>query len=317
MKEKYGNEATTQKEESRTTGTSSGSVGVIASEKEIKSDPPKPFSFSLPESAQKPATATILPPSAPLPVAPAPAAVSSTSLPSSAFSFSFKPLESSKKASEPAPVPVPAFATTPTTSNGFSFSFPSFPSTTTPSTTAASSNFSFPTSFGNNAEKKDTTSSSAFSFATTLPQTQVAADDGEGGGGDDDEGEPILPPEKILKNENDTDDILLEVPCKLFGFNLQEKEWKDSGKGSFRVTKDVNSGKRRMIVRNTMGKITFNAAFYKDMKIDQVKGGIKFFAVVADATDDKKTELKNFMIKLKDFDISRVKSFLESIIKEL
>ncbi len=145
----------------------------------------------------------------------------------------------------------------------------------------------------------------------------MAADDGEGGGGDDDEGEPILPPEKILKNENDTDDILLEVPCKLFGFNLQEKEWKDSGKGSFRVTKDVNSGKRRMIVRNTMGKITFNAAFYKDMKIDQVKGGIKFFAVVADATDDKKTELKNFMIKLKDFDISRVKSFLESIIKEL
>ena len=133
----------------------------------------------------------------------------------------------------------------------------------------------------------------------------------------DDEGEPILPPEKILKNENDTDEILLEVPCKLFGFNTEDKEWKDSGKGSFRVTADPSSGKKRMLVRNTMGKITFNAGFYRSMKIDQVKGGIKMLAVVAQAKDPSKTEMKSFMIKLKEADISTVKPFLEEIIRSL
>lgn len=51
----------------------------------------------------------------------------------------------------------------------------------------------------------------------------------EGGGGD--EGEPILAPEKVLRNEADKDVILVDVNCKLFVYNKEEKEWRDLGKG--------------------------------------------------------------------------------------
>jgi hypothetical protein len=60
-----------------------------------------------------------------------------------------------------------------------------------------------------------------------------------GTGGDDDdgddEGEPILEPEKILRNEEDTDVQLHEVPCKLFKFKTESKEWVDLGKCMCRV----------------------------------------------------------------------------------
>ncbi len=149
--------------------------------------------------------------------------------------------------------------------------------------------------------------------------------DEEGGGGDDDgEGEPILEPEKVLRNENDTDDILVEAPCKLFGYHKESKEWKDTGKGSFRVTRDRNTKKQRMLVRNPIGKLTFNAGFYKGMKIEKVKNSLRFSAfVVVDeptiggsdsAAGAKKVvpELKGFMVKLKDTDVDNVLSKLEA-----
>lgn len=135
--------------------------------------------------------------------------------------------------------------------------------------------------------------------------------------GGDDEGEPILPPEKVLRNADDTDEILLEVPCKLHSYSKEDQEWKDIGKGTFRLTSDP-SQKKRMLVRNTMGRITFNAAFYKNMKIDKVKGGLRFNAFVSVVTDVKAgtavTELKSFMIKLKEGDVDGVKAKLEEII---
>jgi hypothetical protein len=154
------------------------------------------------------------------------------------------------------------------------------------------------------------TSTSGFSSSAPKPVDDDGGDDGE-------EGEPILEPEKILKNENDTDEILVEVPAKLFGFSKTDAEWKDLGKGSFRLTKDPATDKKRLLVRNTLGKITLNAAFYKTMKIEQVKGGLKFLAVVAQANDPSKTELKSFMIKFKEADISLVKGMMEDIISKL
>jgi hypothetical protein len=173
----------------------------------------------------------------------------------------------------------------------------------------------FPQSSSSLSEKP-----AAFGFLTTPAsgfQTSAPKPVDDEGGDDDEEGEPILEPEKILKNENDTDEILVEVPAKLFGFSKAESEWKDLGKGSFRLTKDPANHKKRLLVRNTMGKITLNAAFYKTMKIEQVKGGLKFFAVVAQATDPSKTELRSFMIKFKEADISMVKGMMEDIINKL
>ncbi len=152
------------------------------------------------------------------------------------------------------------------------------------------------------------------------PVAPTAALHESGGGEDgDDEGEPILEPEKVLRNDADTDDILLEVPCKLFGFSKDSNEWKDTGKGSFRVTRNIDTNKQRMLVRNPIGKLTFNAGFYKGMKIEMVKGGLRFSAfvaadeaVVGGSSGPGKVELKNFMIKLKDADIANAMANLEA-----
>jgi hypothetical protein len=142
--------------------------------------------------------------------------------------------------------------------------------------------------------------------------TGAVGGDEEGGEGGDDEGEPILEPEKVLRNANDTDEILHEVPCKLYGYSVADKEWKDTGKGTFRITRDVKTNKQRMLVRNQIGRINFNASFFSGMKVEQVQKKIKFaaFVTVEDSTmgpDGKaaapRTEMKNFMIQLKAEDV--------------
>lgn len=176
---------------------------------------------------------------------------------------------------------------------GAAFNFP----TTSPS-------FAFPTS-------------SAISSFGAPPTTSFAVqkEEGEEDGGDD-EGEPILEPEKILRNENDKDDILIDVQCKLLGYSKELSEWRDKGKGSFRLTKDPDTSKKRMLVRNTMGKITFNAAFFKNMKIDRHKDSLLFSAFVA-ADETSKPDFQRFTLKLKADDVEKVKGLLEKCIAEL
>lgn len=153
-------------------------------------------------------------------------------------------------------------------------------------------------------------------LASAAPQASATST------GEDDEGEPLLEPEKVLKNDQDTDIIILEVPCKLFGFSKDSNEWKDTGKGTLRITKPPDSIKQRMLIRNPIGKIIFNANFYKTMKIDRVKGGLRFSAFVAVETTvnskiETSTELKNFMIKLKGTDVDKTAAKMEEAISSL
>ena len=87
-------------------------------------------------------------------------------------------------------------------------------------------------------------------------------------------------------------------------------EWIDVGKGIFRVTKCTESGKQRMLVRNSVGKIIFNAAFYKGMKIDKKSKGMLSFGVVTDASGG----LKTFLLKVKETDVAVVYSSMQSAI---
>jgi hypothetical protein len=123
---------------------------------------------------------------------------------------------------------------------------------------------------------------------------QSQANEGDDVDGDD-EGIPILEPEKVLKNESDTDIRLLELPCKLFRFKVEGKEWADMGKGTMIISKQEN-GRQRVIVRNLVGKVLLNAYFYKDMKIEKVKALIQFSAVVADDTGT--TSMRTFSLKV-------------------
>eukprot|EP01034_Spumella_vulgaris_P031405 gene31405-38787_t len=251
----------------------------------------KPFGFgstptpTLPTSAPTPVA--IAPPAASFSIAPAPIVFGAPTNASSTAPSSFKDTFAFA-----APATVKPPAATPSFSFGAaagaapaggsfssSFAFPSaapaaavtavsgfggFGASSFPPLPAVASSFSLP--------------SNNFSFAPAAASTvNTAAGDEEGG---DDEGEPILEPEKVLRDVNDTDTILLDVPCKLYGYSKAGNEWKDTGKGSFRVTRSADTNKQRMLVRNPIGKLTFNAGFYKGMQIEKVKGGVRFSAFV-------------------------------------
>jgi hypothetical protein len=138
-------------------------------------------------------------------------------------------------------------------------------------------------------------------------------DEAGGDGGGDEEGEPMMEPEKVLRNEDDKDEILFEGVCKLFRYSAEDKEWKDTGKGTFRVTMDQDTKKRRMLVRNGLGKIIFNAAFFKTMKIErQKKDRLSFAAVV-----DQSGTLNQFALKLKESEVEKALEIMKATIAAL
>ena len=135
------------------------------------------------------------------------------------------------------------------------------------------------TSFSFGAPQAPASSSSSFGFgtssaaSTTTPtpvaNTGTTATPGVAAEGDE-EAFPVDEPEKIMRNEDDKDEILYETLCTLKRYDVANKEWKESGKGTLRVTKDPDNGKQRILIRElTMGKITLNAAFFSAMKFEK------------------------------------------------
>jgi len=145
--------------------------------------------------------------------------------------------------------------------------------------------------------------------------TIIHTNGGNANDDDDDEGEPILEPEKVHRNADDTDEILHEVKCKLFSFSKEDNEWKDIGLGSFRITKDAKDHRKRMLVRNQIGKISLNASFYPKMKIEKVKKGLRFSVVVS--VDGKGAEMRNYMLQLSIGDVSATLAKMEQCIAEV
>ena len=143
---------------------------------------------------------------------------------------------------------------------------------------------------------------SSIGAAPFLPREEE--EEGEG------EEEPILEPEKVSRNPEDRDEILHEVPCKLFRYAKETSEWKDAGKGSFRVTRDPETRKTRMLIRNTLGKVALNSSFYKGMAFQQAGNAAIRFAAVAG--DDGK--LQSLMLKLKPADVAKT---LEMLIAQI
>lgn len=251
--------------------------------------------------------------------------------PSAFTGFSLKPTAVAPTSIIPSVAPTPAPA--PTTA---AFTVPIAPSTVSTATTAnpafsfmvtnaaspsahvsAFTGFSFAKPAG--SVSKDGTTSAAkplFQFNTTFPALSTAAAPltGQsslsaasvpaiiptGGENEDGDGEgeeiPILAPTVILRNEDDKDEQLYEVRCKLFRLNNETKEWGDLGKGALRITRSPDSGKERILVRNEVGKPLVNAYFFKDMKFEVMKNGIKFFAFVAEDSGFK--GIRNFLVKV-------------------
>ena len=94
-----------------------------------------------------------------------------------------------------------------------------------------------------------------------------------------------------------------------------DSEWKDVGKGSMKVTREKGAAGAvpRILIRNTLGKITLNTNLYKGMKFEKAgKNGVKF--TVLEVGSDKKVNLVATIVKCKvdqlDNMLSKLKSFV-------
>jgi hypothetical protein len=137
-------------------------------------------------------------------------------------------------------------------------------------------------------------------------------------GGDDEEGEEVMEPEKVHKNTADTSvDVKVEAPCKLLKLNDSAKEWVDMGKGSFSIVQDTDTAaRRRMLVRNPMGKILVNTYFTSGQKFEKASAGqIRFVAVVEEGKD-KQMNPRYFCLKLKKESVDKILSMAQAAVEE-
>ena len=190
-------------------------------------------------------------------------------------------------------------------------SFPGFGEKKAEPFSIFSGGFSFPSSgfpsAGNNMFGVGTPSMLPVS-SSTLPATILDPDEAED---DDAEGEEftILEPEKVERNKDDTDEILHEcAKCKLFKYKNESKEWTEFGKGVFRVARDSETKKKRILIRNMTGRVVLNVSFYPGMSFSKVgKNGIRFMAFV-----DNSGTPQLLMVKVKEEEFDKTLSFLKS-----
>ena len=68
-----------------------------------------------------------------------------------------------------------------------------------------------------------------------------------------------------------------------------------------------------MLIRNSVGKIVFNAGFYQGMKVEKTPKGMITFGAVVDASG----VLKNFMLKVKPEDCDSVMNTIHKAVASL
>jgi hypothetical protein len=207
----------------------------------------------------------------------------------------------------PAPVaPINGFQTdnsaTPKAVAAFNWNVPGLNTETKSFSVPTTSSAQPPFSFGGGASIAASSLSSGGFGSTATAMSEPSGQDG-----DDDESEPIMEAEKVLRDEDDKDDIICDCPCKLLRHDSGkgekgEAEWTDVGKGTFIVTQCRETGKKRMLVRNSVGKIMFNAAFYKGMVIGRRGNNMLSFGAVVDESG----VLRKFLLKLKVTEIETV-----------
>jgi hypothetical protein len=206
----------------------------------------------------------------------------------------------------PTPVAINGFQTdssaTPKAVAAFNWNVPGLNAETKSFSVPTTSSARPPFSFGSSTSTAASSLSSG-GFGTTVPAPSEPSGQDEG----DDEGEPIMEAEKVLRDEDDKDDIICDCPCKLLRHDngkgeKGEAEWTDVGKGMFIVTQCRETGKRRMLIRNSVGKIMFNAGFYKGMVIGRRGNNMLSFGAVVDESGI----LRKFLLKLKVTEIETV-----------
>jgi hypothetical protein len=153
----------------------------------------------------------------------------------------------------------------------------------------------------------------AFSFAAASAAAPAAAAPAAAGAAAE-EGEPsdelTDKCEEAIKETNTEEATLFEARCKMYKLNPEEG-WKDCGKGVVRFMDHNTTHKKRIVLRNQIGKVQLNAAVSNGMEFTKLGG--KQSSVRFVAMDDGK--VGQYMLKVNPENLDKMHGVLESMAK--
>ncbi|KAG6789608.1 ran-binding protein 1 [Populus alba x Populus x berolinensis] len=151
-------------------------------------------------------------------------------------------------------------------------------------------------------------------MASTEPEHQHREDEEAPAGDDEDTGAQVAPIVKLeevaVSTGEEDEDAILDLKSKLYRFDKDGNQWKERGAGTVKFLKHKESGKVRLVMRQSKTlKICANHLVLPTMSVQEHAGNEK--SCVWHATDFADGELKDELFCIRFASIENCKTFME------
>ncbi|KAJ4836798.1 Ran-binding protein 1 c [Turnera subulata] len=152
-------------------------------------------------------------------------------------------------------------------------------------------------------------------MATNEPEHEHREDEEAPTGDEEDTGAQVAPiirlEEVAVTTGEEDEDAILDLKAKLYRFDKDGNQWKERGAGSVKLLKHKESGKVRLVMRQSKTlKICANHLVLPTMSVQEHAGNEK--SCVWHATDFADGELKDELFCIRFPSIENCKNFMET-----
>ncbi|KAG5238578.1 RAN BINDING PROTEIN [Salix purpurea] len=151
-------------------------------------------------------------------------------------------------------------------------------------------------------------------MASTEPEHEHREDEEAPAGEDEDTGAQVAPIVKLeevaVSTGEEDEEAILDLKSKLYRFDKDGNQWKERGAGTVKLLKHKESGKVRLVMRQSKTlKICANHLVLPAMSVQEHAGNEK--SCVWHATDFADGELKDELFCIRFASIENCKTFME------
>ncbi|KAL9371285.1 hypothetical protein Peur_036425 [Populus x canadensis] len=151
-------------------------------------------------------------------------------------------------------------------------------------------------------------------MASTEPEHEHREDEEAPAGEDEDTGAQVAPIVKLeevaVSTGEEDEDAILDLKSKLYRFDKDGNQWKERGAGTVKLLKHKESGKVRLVMRQSKTlKICANHLVLPTMSVQEHAGNDK--SCVWHATDFADGELKDELFCIRFASVENCKTFME------
>ncbi|KAL0372204.1 UNVERIFIED_CONTAM: Ran-binding protein 1c [Sesamum calycinum] len=151
---------------------------------------------------------------------------------------------------------------------------------------------------------------------TTLRREEEEEEDSKPSAEDEDTGAQVAPIVKLqevaVTTGEENEDVLLDLKSKLYRFDKEANQWKERGVGTVKLLKHKESGKVRLVMRQSKTlKICANHLVLPTMTVQEHQGNDK--SCVVHAADFADGELKEETFCIRFASVENCKAFKDKI----